>query len=126
MVTLKQITPFVMVRDLDRAIDFYTNILGYECTFKMDDIYAFIRRDAAPIRLLKAGDNFDLSNPLTQQSLYIDVDDVDELYAELKPKLDTLAEGRVRPPFTQPYDQREFHVNDEDVTQIFFGMPTPE
>lgn len=124
MATLKQITPFVMVRDLERALTFYEGILGYQCTFKMDGIYAFIRRDSAPIRLLVAGDGFDLTNPLTQQSIYIDVDDVDALYAELKPKLDTLEKGRVRAPFNQDYNQREFHVNDEDVTQIFFGMPT--
>ena len=32
-----------------------------------------------------------------------------------------LPDGRVRPPFDQPYLQREFHVIDEDGTLVFFG-----
>ena len=56
------------------------------------------------------------------QSFYIDVDDVDGLYESLKSGLADLPEGRVRPPFDQPYLQREFHVLDEDGTLVFFGQ----
>lgn len=54
-------------------------------------------------------------------SIYLWVRHVDQLYADLKPKLDTLAEGRVRAPFTQPYGMREFHVKDPDGCLLFFG-----
>src|SRR2546430_12234016 len=37
---------------------------------------------------------------------YIDVRDVDGLYTELKPKLDTLPKGDVYGPVNQPYGQR--------------------
>ncbi|MGE4185814.1 MAG: hypothetical protein AB7E81_12590, partial [Hyphomicrobiaceae bacterium] len=53
---------------------------------------------------------------------YIDVDDVDALYAELAPQLAALPAGRVRAPFDQPYGQRELHVIDEDCSLIFFGQ----
>ena len=56
-----------------------------------------------------------------EQSFYIDVDGIDDLYAELAPGLADLPQGRVRAPFDQPYLQREFHVIDEDGTLIFFG-----
>ena len=48
---------------------------------------------------------------------------INALYAELKPGLDKLPEGRVRAPFNQSYGQREFHVSDEECTLIFFGEP---
>ena len=35
--------------------------------------------------------------------------------------LGALPKGRVRPPFTQDYGQREFHVADEDCTLVMFG-----
>ncbi len=56
------------------------------------------------------------------QSFYIDVDGIDELFESLHPGLANLPEGRVRPPFDQPYQQREFHVIDEDGTLVFFGQ----
>lgn len=58
-----------------------------------------------------------------EQSCYICVENINGLYAELKPRLDLLADGRVKPPFDQPYGQREFHVIDEDGLLIFFGEP---
>lgn len=56
---------------------------------------------------------------------YIDVEDVDELYAELKPKLDLLPAGQVQPPFDQDYGQREFTVIGPDGDIIAFGEGIP-
>jgi len=36
-------------------------------------------------------------------------------------RLETLPEGRVRPPFTQACGMREFHVKDPDGFLLFFG-----
>ncbi|WP_415922785.1 bleomycin resistance protein [Tateyamaria sp. SN6-1] len=117
---MTQITPFVPCSSLDAQIGFYEGILGFEVGFRADT-YAFLRRDAVAIRLVQVWDQVDLSHPEREGSFYIDVDGIDTLYAALKPRLDTLPEGRVRAPFDQDYGQREFHVADEDCTLIFFG-----
>jgi hypothetical protein len=47
---------------------------------------------------------------------YIDVEDVDRLYAELKSKIDALWKGQVHGPVNQEYGQREFMVVAPDGT----------
>ena len=111
-----QITPFVPCTVLDRQIGFYRDVLGFKA-----DNYAFLRRDAVALRLVEVDAGVDLGLPERQGSFYIDVHDVDALYAELEPQLQTLPEQRVRAPFDQGYGQREFHVLDEDCTLILFG-----
>jgi hypothetical protein len=49
------------------------------------------------------------------------VRDVDQLYAELKPKLDTLPQGDVHGPVNQHYGQRELLVLAPDGNLIAFG-----
>lgn len=118
----KQITPFVPCTSLNAQVAFYRDVLGFAVGFQADN-YAFLRRDAVAVRLVEVYAAVDLSHPERENSFYIDVDDVDALYAELKPKLDALPAGRVRAPFDQDYGQRELHVSDEDCTLIFFGAP---
>jgi hypothetical protein len=57
---------------------------------------------------------------------YIDVRDVDQLYAELKPKLDSLPKGDVYGPVNQPYGQRELLVLAPDGNLIAFGHALTE
>ncbi|PTX55942.1 glyoxalase/bleomycin resistance protein/dioxygenase superfamily protein [Litoreibacter ponti] len=122
MAEMTQITPFIYCRDLEAQRHFFERILGFTCGFQADN-YAFLRRDRVAVRLLEV--DFDLSDERREQMVYIDVDDVDALWAELEPALSTLPEGRVRPPFNQPYNQREFHVKDEGACLLFFGMAHP-
>ena len=50
----------------------------------------------------------DAAPPGTRRfAYYIDVHDVDRLYAELKPKLDLLPAGDIHGPADKPYGQRE-------------------
>ncbi len=110
------ISPIVYVSDLERAIDFYLHTLGFQVGASMEG-YAYIIREDVAVRLIASSDG----SSSGEQSCYICVENIDELYAELKPQLDLLADGRVRPPFDQPYGQREFHVIDEDGLLIYFG-----
>ena len=121
MARCTQITPFIPVADMERAINFYKTCLGFGHTHRMEDNYAFMRRDDVAIRLLKADPDVDLHAPEREKMIYIDVKDVDGLYSSLQPALADLPEGRVRAPFDQEYGQREFHIIDEDCTLILFG-----
>ncbi|MEM8849715.1 MAG: VOC family protein [Pseudomonadota bacterium] len=117
---LTQITPFILCADLDRAIGFYRDRLGFTLGFRADN-YAFLKRDAAAIRLLEVEPDCDLADPARENSVYIDVQGLDAVWAEIAPALADLADARVRAPFDQSYGQREFHVHDEDCTLLFFG-----
>ncbi|WP_425039585.1 VOC family protein [Primorskyibacter sp. S187A] len=117
---LTQLTPFILCADLDRAIGFYEGILGFTLGFRQDN-YAFLRRDQAALRLIMVDDDTDLTAPDRENSIYIDVEDLDAVFAEMKPRLDKLKSDRVRAPFNQAYGQREFHIYDEDCTLVFFG-----
>ncbi|TCL09735.1 glyoxalase/bleomycin resistance protein/dioxygenase superfamily protein [Shimia isoporae] len=118
---LQQITPFVPCSNLERQIGFYRDVLGFEVGFQADN-YAFLRRDCVAVRLVEVFPEVDLGHPEREGSFYIDVADLDALYAEMKAQLDKLPRERVRAPFNQDYGQREFHVADEDCTLVFFGQ----
>lgn len=122
--TLKQVTPFIPCTSLDAQIGFYRDILGFTVGFQADNC-AFLKRDAAAIRLVQVSSHIDLSHPERQGSFYIDVDGIADLYETLLPALSTLPKDRVQAPFNQDYGQREFHVSDEDCTLVFFGEGVP-
>jgi catechol 2,3-dioxygenase-like lactoylglutathione lyase family enzyme len=116
-----QITPFMHVPDLAPALAFFTDILGFEVLFRASD-YAYIEREGAGIRIL-AGQGEDGAPPGNRRfAYYVDVRDVDALYAELKPRLDTLPPRDVHGPADKHYGQRELLVLAPDGNLIAFGQ----
>ncbi|MGZ3428140.1 MAG: bleomycin resistance protein [Polyangia bacterium] len=115
-----QITPFMHVEDLERALAFFSDILGFETKFRADG-YAYVHRETAGIRIMQnVGD--DGAPPGNRRfAYYVDVRDVDALYAELKPKLDTLPADHVHGPADKPYGQRELCVLAPDGNVLAFG-----
>ncbi len=120
MDAVKQITPFVMTHDLDNALAFFTDVLEFDCTFRMEN-YAFLACPGGALRLLEV----EHACAIGEQMIYIDCTDVDGFYAHLKPALDRLPTARVRAPFNQPYNMREFHVKDPDNCLLMFGKDIP-
>lgn len=85
MANFIQITPFIHVVSLQDALDFFTRILGFSVPFKAAN-YASIEREGVAIRLLEHNGDADAPQPGDRRyAYYIDVRDVDALYAELKP-----------------------------------------
>ena len=116
-----QITPFMHVEDLEKTLAFFNNILGFETRLRMAN-YAYLHRETVGFRVLeeKGADGAPPGN--RRFAYYIDVRDVDQLYAELKPKLDTLPSRDVYGPVNQPYGQRELLVLAPDGNLIAFGQ----
>jgi catechol 2,3-dioxygenase-like lactoylglutathione lyase family enzyme len=84
----------MMVRDINRAASFFIDILGFETLVRYPD-YAYVHRETAGFRIWEQTGK-DAAPPGTRRfAYYIDVRNVDRLYAELKPKLDTLPKGDV-------------------------------
>jgi catechol 2,3-dioxygenase-like lactoylglutathione lyase family enzyme len=120
MTQFEQVTPFLHVPDLQKALDFFTDILGFTVLFRQDG-YAYIHRETVGFRLLEAEEDRAAAGR-RRFAYYIDVRDVDALYAELKAKLDTLPPGDVHGPADKPYGQRELLVLAPDGELIVFGM----
>jgi len=121
MANFLQVTPFMHVENLDKAVAFFTDILGFELGFRAGN-YAYLRREAVAFRLLESCGSEGAPPGNRRYAYYIDVRDVDALHAELKPKLDTLPAGDVAGPLDQPYEQRELTVLAPDGNLIAFGQ----
>jgi catechol 2,3-dioxygenase-like lactoylglutathione lyase family enzyme len=115
-----QITPFMHVQDLQSALAYFNDILGFETQFRMSN-YAYIHRETVGFRLLEEKGPEGAPPGNRRFAYYIDVRDVDALHAELKPKLDILPKGEVYGPVNQPYGQRELLVLAPDGNLIAFG-----
>ena len=115
-----QITPFMHVTDIERALAFFTGTLGFKVLFRMEN-YAYIHRETVGFRLLEAEGDEGAPPGNRRFAYYIDVHDVDGLYAELKPKLDLLPPKDVHGPADKPYGQRELLVLAPDGNLIAFG-----
>ena len=115
-----QITPFMHVPDIERAVTFFTETLGFKVLLRMDN-YAYVHRETVGFRLFEE-EGFAGARPGNRRfECYIDVHDVDRLYAELKAKLDLLPKGDVHGPADKEYGQRELLVLAPDGNLIAFG-----
>ncbi|MGA2458809.1 MAG: VOC family protein [Terriglobales bacterium] len=120
-----QVTPFMHVDDMEKALAFFNGILGFETLLRQEN-YAYLNRETVGFRILEQR-GADGAPPGNRRfAYYIDVRDVDRLYAELKPKLDTLPKGDVFGPVNQPYGQRELLVLAPDGNLIAFGHALAE
>jgi catechol 2,3-dioxygenase-like lactoylglutathione lyase family enzyme len=111
-----QITPFIHVPNLDAAVTFFED-LGFKASFRQSN-YAYVQRERVAVRLLEnkiAADN-------RGYAYYVDVRDVDALYAEFAPVL------AAKPHYlgfgleNQDYGQREFGLKAPDGNLLVFGQ----
>jgi catechol 2,3-dioxygenase-like lactoylglutathione lyase family enzyme len=116
-----RVTPFLYVPDLERALAFFVEVLGFAVTLRRAD-YAFVAREGIAFRLWERRDEPDVPRTSRRFAHYIEVRDVDALYAELKPKLDRLPAGDVHGPADKPYGQRELLVLAPDGDLVCFGQ----
>jgi catechol 2,3-dioxygenase-like lactoylglutathione lyase family enzyme len=121
MANLYRITPFMYVPDLDTALAFFTDVLGFECRFRQGG-YAFVQRDAVAFRLKQNAGSERAPDGNRRFCYYVDVENVDAIHEELKPKLLGLTRGDVHGPVNQIYGQRELMVLAPDGNLIVFGQ----
>ena len=119
---LIQVTPFLQVPTLAKAVAFFEDILGFETTFRVPG-YAFVGRGPVGFRLMEEKG---VAPGTRRFAYYVDVIDVDKLYAELKPRLETLPAGDVHGPADKPYGQRELIVLAPDGNLLAFGQTIAE
>jgi catechol 2,3-dioxygenase-like lactoylglutathione lyase family enzyme len=120
-----QIMPFMNIDDIDRAVSFFTDVLGFKTLLRYPE-YAYLERESVGFRILEQKGREGAPPGNRRYAYYIDVRDIDQQYAELKPKLDTLPKGDVHGPVNQPYGQRELLVLAPDGNLLAFGQAIQE
>jgi len=119
------ISPFFIVRDLDAALAFYRDMLGFAVTFRGpedDPFFGIVRRDGAMVMVKNVG-----IEPLpnckrdggARWDAYLSVTDPDALAAEF------ISRGVI---FSEPLKDtddglRGFELKDTDGYVLFFGRP---
>ncbi len=109
---IKSMSPQLVVADLDRSLDFYTHVLGFEIDFIYEDFYASIIRDSYSIHL-KLGSTAIEERTNRRKNEHLDlvfsVEDIDSLFASIKNRSITV----IQPLREMPYGN-EFYIADPD------------
>ena len=119
--TIHCMSPLLVVSDLGRSIQFYTEQLGFEINFRHEDFYAGIGLGAHSIHL-KAGDPCSSERQRRRNNEDVDlifgVKDLDGLYEHVCSQAIVV----VQPLRVMPYG-REFYVGDpDDYVLAFFDV----
>jgi catechol 2,3-dioxygenase-like lactoylglutathione lyase family enzyme len=111
------ITPSLRVRDVARAIDFYTSRLGFTLGFTWGEPLRFAGVKLGELQVfLQQGDPGTVPG-----QVYFAVDDADALH-EYQAGRDVQV---LRPPADQPYELRDYTVADLDGNELTFGHYKP-
>lgn len=104
------LSPMIPSFDLGITGAFFTKVLGFKEGMNTEQ-YAIYYRDGCTVHVLRAGEN------IGQMECYLEVDNVDELWEQVKEKL---AGIRVRPPFDRDYGMREMHLAIPQTNALLF------
>ena len=118
-----RITPFMHVADVDAAVHFFVGILGFKAWIHLPD-YAYVQREVAGIRIMKASTSTgEIPAPGTRAfRYYIDVEDVQAIVDEVRPRLLAAGLPGGHGPVDQTYGQREFMLSAPDGDLVVFGQ----
>ena len=116
-----QITPFMHVADLDGAVRFFTQVLGFEPLIHARD-YAYLEREGAGLRIQAHDVPAELGVAHRGFAYYIDVRDLALVTAQIGPGLAGLPDGDVHGPVDQAYGQRELLLRAPDGNLVVFGQ----
>ncbi len=120
---LTGIAPQFLVDDLDRAIAYYVDKLGFALDFKYESFYASVSRDGFGIHLKCAPKSAaDREHRKANEHLdaYIAVAGVRTLFEELKKR----GARVIQPLQEQPWACLDFQVEDPDGYILCFSEPT--
>jgi predicted enzyme related to lactoylglutathione lyase len=113
----KTLSPVLPVADMDRAVAFFRDVLGFTPAVESTH-YTLIRRDGATVHLTKATDAEVMRGVRGHLAIYLEVQGIEELWAHVQ---GFRAKYRMRDLFDRDYDMREFHIEDPDGCLIQVG-----
>lgn len=118
MAKFQPIRPMIWTTELKETIAFYVNILGFTCgEYNEDWGWASLYKDNAEIMLAKPNEHTPFEKPTFTGSFYINVDNVEEIWEQLKDKCNLCYEIE-----TFEWGMREFAVYDNNGYLLQFGQ----
>lgn len=107
------LSPMIPSFKLEETIGFFKDVLGFSSVMNTET-YAICQKDNLTIHVLKAGQD------IGQMEFYMEVDDIDNLWAIIKDKLTGV---KFKEPFNQNYGMREIHIGiPQTNTLLFIGQ----
>lgn len=105
------------VQNMDETIRFYEQKLGFKCVGRQGGEWASLEQDKVAIMLAERYSQNEKPKPTFTGSLYIETDQVDELWKKLK------SEVKISYPIgTFDYGMRKFAIFDLDGYMIQLGQ----
>jgi len=123
-----RIGPVLGVRDVKKAVAYYTDILGFECQGGIFEgaapgeggVYAVVRRQEIEIHLqIRRRDIYAGAREDIESDTYVFVQDADALCQEFQAKGAVILRGVQ----DEPYGLRDFVVEDPEGHRLVFGAP---
>lgn len=115
--TALHLSPMLETNDILATMEFYTKTLGFTCdTFSEEWGWAHFSKDEVTIMFSKPNEKRNIPEPIMSGSLYIEVDDVDSVWDELK-----YVCSICYPIENFEYGMREFGVFDNNGYLLQFG-----
>ena len=118
-----KIVPLLKVKDMHKAVSFYTEVLDFKLKYPEEQLNAFC------VDLINGDAEFQLTevDGIPGVAINMIVDEVDELFKKYKTRgLDT-SKKKESPVHQSPVDQswgrREFYVTDADGNTLRFSAP---
>ncbi|NUO00638.1 MAG: hypothetical protein HUU01_08480 [Saprospiraceae bacterium] len=107
------ISPMIPSFGMEVTARFFKEVLSFSPIMDTET-YAIYQKDHLTIHILPAGQD------IGQMEFYMEVEDIDTLWATIKDKLSGL---RVKEPFNQAYGMREIHIEvPQTKTLLFIGQ----
>jgi len=123
--TIEDAVSIVSVRDIDRTMAFYSEVLNFENRFVSEDKnFAIAVHGDAAIHFVQTDHTGALKATANHTAIYLWVNKIDKIYALLRTQLEMLPKDRLRRLFTTEYGMQEFHVKDPDGCALLFGENT--
>jgi catechol 2,3-dioxygenase-like lactoylglutathione lyase family enzyme len=117
MAKLTSITPMFWTREIKATVNFYVDVLGFECG-ALEDGWAVVLRDEIEIMFSYPSSNLPFDAPIFTGSFYIYTTSVDELWEDWKDKCNICY---AIDDFE--YGMREFAIYDNNDYILQFGQP---
>lgn len=106
------------VADMDKTLEFYVKVLGFEVTMR-SPTYSIVNRDGATIHFMKAANDAVMKAVRGHADIYIEVADITSLWEHVSR---FKKDYRIRDLFDRDYGMREFHISDPNDCLVFVGQ----
>ncbi|MCC6288914.1 MAG: VOC family protein [Chitinophagaceae bacterium] len=124
---LKKLTPILWTKDLQETISFYTNSLGFTCRHQVDRFAVLAKDDIEIMTVIPIDEPDDCKDQENKEeffpkpnftgSLYIDTENVDELWEQVKDNV------KVKYGIgNQEWNVRDFSILDNNGYEVVFGQ----